>query len=170
MSLISEWSSYASAWSEIAATLTGLLFVAVSINLPRVIATPGLPGRAAESMLQLFGVTAIMSSALVPRQSLSEYGAEVLALSGSLWLFQTAIQIRYFRMKAKHPRRWGFGRMAQTLFASAPFGICGVLLLLGSPSAMYWLIPVACFRALQDLPTHGPLNRDFAIMREVEHA
>ena len=58
-----DWSSYLSAQASAAASLTGLVFVAVSINLTRVISVPGLAGRAAESIIQLFGVFIVSSAA-----------------------------------------------------------------------------------------------------------
>ena len=53
---ISEWSNLLSVQAEAAATLTGLVFVAVSINLTRVMAYPTLPGRAGESILQFLTI------------------------------------------------------------------------------------------------------------------
>jgi hypothetical protein len=52
--------------AEAAATLTGLVFVAVSINLAKIIAFPGLPSRAAESILQFLQVLFICTVALIP--------------------------------------------------------------------------------------------------------
>jgi hypothetical protein len=51
-----------------AATLTGLVFVALSINLTRIVTFPGLPGRAAESMLHFLEVFLIATMALIPSQ------------------------------------------------------------------------------------------------------
>jgi modulator of FtsH protease len=140
---VAEWSSYASVLAEVAATLTGLVFVAVSINLSRVIATPGLPGRAAETTLQLFGVVMIASSALIPRLPDAAFGMEILIVAAALWLTQTAFQIAYVRRKPDHPRWWAVARMIQSGLATAPFCICGILLLCGAPGALYWL-PIGC--------------------------
>ena len=49
---LSEWQTLFSVQAESAATLTGLVFVAVSINLSRILSSPGLAGRAAESIAQ----------------------------------------------------------------------------------------------------------------------
>jgi hypothetical protein len=43
---ISDWQTYLAVQAGAAATLTGLVFVAVSINLARILSIPGLPGRA----------------------------------------------------------------------------------------------------------------------------
>jgi hypothetical protein len=38
---IADWTNYLAAQAEVAATLTGLIFAAVSINLSRVLSIPG---------------------------------------------------------------------------------------------------------------------------------
>jgi hypothetical protein len=50
------WESLFVTEAGVAAVLAGLLFVAVSINLVKVIQHPGLPGRAAEAVGLLVGV------------------------------------------------------------------------------------------------------------------
>ena len=52
---IAGWTGFLAAAAGVAATLTGLLFVAVSINLARILEFPGLPERAAETIVQLLG-------------------------------------------------------------------------------------------------------------------
>jgi hypothetical protein len=101
---ISNWSNYLSAMAGASATLTGLVFVAVSINLSNVLSVPGLTGRAAESMTQLFGVLVLSTITLVPRQSAIALGTEILILASALWFFQTVLQIRYMRSHTGHPR------------------------------------------------------------------
>lgn len=142
---LTDWTVYLSVQAGAAATLTGLVFVAVSINLSRILSTTGLTGRAAESILQLFGVVIISTTALIPRQSPPILATELLGMGVALWLFQTAIQIRYLIAKTGHPRFWAIARMIQTLLSTLPFCVCGVLLLLGIPSGLYWLAPGCIF-------------------------
>jgi hypothetical protein len=81
---IAAWSNYLSVQAEAAATLTGLVFVAVSIHLTRVLSVPALTGRAAESILQLFGVAITSTTVLIPRRPQVVVGSEVLALGFAL--------------------------------------------------------------------------------------
>jgi hypothetical protein len=138
---IAAWSNYLSVMAEVAATLTGLVFVAVSINLGRVLSIPGLTGRAAESMMQLFGVVVISTTALIPRQPQVARGIEILIVGSSLWLVQTVLQVRYLRSKTGHPRYWAVTRIVQTQLANIPLCISGTLLLCGSEAGLYWLAP-----------------------------
>jgi hypothetical protein len=73
---ITDWNTFLAAQAGAAATLTGLVFVATSINLSRVISTPGLPGRAAESLLQLFTALIVATCALIPGQPLAAVGLD----------------------------------------------------------------------------------------------
>jgi modulator of FtsH protease len=143
--LVTAWSSYMSAQAGAAATLTGLVFVAVSINLPRVLSVPGLSGRAAESLLQLFGVVVISTTMLLPGQPQLALGTEILVVGSILWLIQTVLQLRYIRGKTGHPRSWAILRIVQTQFACVPFCIAGILLSRGSPAGLYWLAPGCVF-------------------------
>jgi len=138
---ISDWSTYLSAQASASASLTGLVFVAVSINLTRVISVPGLVGRAAESIIQLFGVFILSTAALIPGQSVVWLGAEILALASAFWLLQTVLQAIYTRRRKGHPLLWLVSRVVQTQLGSVPFFVSGVLLIRGSPAGLYWLVP-----------------------------
>ncbi len=142
---IADWSNYLAAQAEVGATLTGLVFVAVSINLSRVLAIPGLTGRAAESLMQLLGIVGIATVALIPRQPIPFLGAEIVILSALFWIIQTVLQIRYLRQRTGHPPFWIVIRMLQTQCANLPFAVSGILLLRGSPSGFYWLAPGFAF-------------------------
>jgi len=145
MNPIDAWSNYLSVQAECAATLTGLVFVAVSINLSRILSIPGLTGRAAESLLQLFGVVVISTTALIPHQPPVALGTEILTMGFALWLVQTVAQIRYMTSNTGHPRFWGITRIVQTQFANLPFFVSGILLLRGLPAGLYWLAPGLVF-------------------------
>lgn len=117
----------------------------MSINLTRILSVPGLTGRAAESLLQFFGVLLISTSALIPRQPMVALGTEVLVLGALLWLGQTWLQVRYLTSKTGHPRVWAVTRMIQTQLSSVPFCVSGILLLRGSSAGLYWLAPGFAF-------------------------
>lgn len=74
---IAGWAGFLAVAAGVAATLTGLIFVAVSINLARILEFPGLPERAAETIVQLLGAMIISLIALVPGQSALVLGVEL---------------------------------------------------------------------------------------------
>ena len=144
----SDWGTYLSAQASASASLTGLVFVAVSINRTRILSVIGLVGRAAESVIQLFGVFLISTTALVPKQSTAALGVEILALASTFWLLQTLLQAIYMRRRAGHPLRWLMSRVIQTQLSSFPFFVSGVLLIRGSSAGWYWLVPGFIFSLL----------------------
>jgi modulator of FtsH protease len=75
-----QWTGFGVAVAGATAALTGLLFVAVSINIERILRYPALP-RLAATTLTLFG-TALFASLLllVPGQSPRVLGTELLLL------------------------------------------------------------------------------------------
>lgn len=142
---LAEWQTFFTVQAGAAATLTGLVFVAVSINLNRIMAVQGLPGRAAESLTQLLQVFFVSGAALVPRQSIAALAGEILAISGVSWLLQTTAQIRYARSRRGHPWLWLVSRTVMSQVSTAPLCIAGVLLALRNPNGLYWLLPGMAF-------------------------
>lgn len=124
-----------------AATLTGLVFVAVSINLSKIMTVPGLSGRAAESVLQFLEVFLISTVALIPRQPERILAIEFLVISVLFWVAQVAVLIRYLMRRAGHPWSWFVYRAVLSQFAALPFCLTGAALLFGIPGALYWLMP-----------------------------
>jgi hypothetical protein len=139
--LISEWTTLLAVQAGASATLTGLVFVAFSINQSKIMDFPGLPGRAMESLLQLLEVFLISTVALIPRQPERILAIEILAIGTVLWGCQIMGQVRYLKLRAGHPWRWFWYRAILSLLASVPFEVAGIELLLGTPGALYWLAP-----------------------------
>ena len=138
---LSEWQVLFAVQAGAAATLTGLVFVAVSINLTRILAMPGLTGRAGDSILQFLQVFFICTVMLVPRQTWHALASEVLFVALFCWIAQVVAHVRYSKARSGHPLIWLTTRIVQTQLASIPFFIAGTYLLFGSPFGFYWLVP-----------------------------
>jgi hypothetical protein len=145
---IAEWSTLLAVEAGAAATLTGLVFVALSVNLARIVAFPGLPGRGAESILQFLEVLLISTVALIPGQSDRALATELIAIGFALWLAQVAGQILYLRKRSGHPWTWFVLRAVLSQFATVPFCVAGIALYFGAPNALYWLVPGFIFSFL----------------------
>jgi len=100
---MAEWNTPLAVVAGAAATLTGLVFVAVSINLSHVMTFPGLPRRAGESILQFLGIFFIAVVTLVPGQPPWILALEFLVIGLVSWIAQVAGQIRYLKIRAGHP-------------------------------------------------------------------
>jgi hypothetical protein len=86
------WTNFLSAEAGASAALAGLIFVAVSINIKKIIEYKGVPGRAAEALSLLIGVLLISTFGLAPNQSEKWLGSEILAIGGFLWLMTVVLQ------------------------------------------------------------------------------
>jgi hypothetical protein len=64
-----SWSELFVATAGAVAALTGLLFVAVSVNIERILKLPGLPERGALTLLLLLSAVVVSVIALIPGQS-----------------------------------------------------------------------------------------------------
>ncbi len=142
---LSEWQALLAVQAGAAATLTGLVFVSVSINLAKIIAFPGLPSRAAESIVQFLQVFFICTAMLIPRQPTTAIAAEILVIALFSWIMQNIAHVRYARSRSGHPRLWLIIRIVQTQLASIPLFIGCVYLLLDLPAGLYWLVPGFAF-------------------------
>jgi modulator of FtsH protease len=65
----SEWTDFYVAGAGASAALAGLVFVAVSINVDRILQFRGLPERAVATVMLLLSVVLISLIGLIPRQS-----------------------------------------------------------------------------------------------------
>jgi hypothetical protein len=142
-----DWSNFLVAEAGASAALAGLIFVAVSINLSKIIEYPGVSGRAAEALALLIGVLIIATLGLAPNQSRTILGAEFLAVGIVLWIFSAVLHLRQLR-RTKHPWWWLASRVTLCQLTTLSFCIAGILLILGYASGMSWLIPGCVFAFL----------------------
>ena len=75
-----NWSNFFAAEVGAIAALTGLIVVAVSINLTRILAFAQLPARAGESLVILISALLIAGFGLFPGQPVAAFGAETLGI------------------------------------------------------------------------------------------
>jgi hypothetical protein len=122
-----------------AAALTGLLFVAVSINLTRVLQFPQLPTRAAETLISLMSVLVIGTFDLVPGQPIRTYGIETAVTGLATWAILTVALIRTHKLDREYGPIWG--RVIPNQLPPLPYVVAGVLLASGRPRGMYWIVP-----------------------------
>jgi hypothetical protein len=152
---IARWSGFLAVAAEVMATLTGLIFVAVSINLARIVEFPGLPERAAETIVQLLGALIISLIALVPGQSALLVGLELAVGGAILWILQTRLQLRSFRKlrSSEASDRRPIITIALAQLAAVPFVLAGITLALGTLGGLYWLVPGLIFSMIIGVAT-----------------
>jgi hypothetical protein len=133
------WENFFVAEAGASAALAGLLFVAVSINLTRILAFPHLPGRAAEALIVLLSVLQSATFGLVPNQGAAGLGVELLATG--LWVVAVTSGIQWRARKHRHPQSRPLWRVATNQLPAFAFVLCGSFLIAGRTGGIYWLVP-----------------------------
>jgi modulator of FtsH protease len=135
--LLRDWNNFFVAELGAAAALTGLLFVAVSINLTRIMQFPHLPARAAEALLALISVLVVSTFALVPQQSAVALGLEIAITGVVVWTLETVALIR----TRKNVHQAFMVRILLNQLPGVPFVIAGGLLIAHRPAGLNWIVP-----------------------------
>src|SRR5271154_5204586 len=94
---LARWSSFFSAEVGASAALTGLLFVAISINLSKIVSNPQLASRSAKALATLAGVLLASTLCLVPGLARAGAGWALAILGAVIWLLITYWQIKASR-------------------------------------------------------------------------
>ena len=123
-----------------AAALAGLLFVAMSINIERILALPKLPSRAGGNVV-LFVLPLLLGIwLLVPGQGTTALGFEALAtglVCGGLLLWL----IRPSNRSGEGTTFWLLGSLLPSLALTALTVVGGTTLIIGHGGGLYWLAP-----------------------------
>jgi hypothetical protein len=139
---MASWDSFFQAQVGASATLAGLVFVGVSINLTKIIASDHLPNRALEALFVLWTNLVLSSLYLVPGQGLGVYGIEVIASGLVLWPVVSLLHFRSMRTIEPEFRRHGAVAAIQGhLFVLLVIAV-GVAIVLKGPPGVYGLVSV----------------------------
>ena len=134
------WTEFAAAAAGASAVLAGLVFVAVSINLEKVLEVKGLPGRAGETIATFLGALIASLLVVVPGQSNTAVGIELAVGGGVLLAGLMLIVFPGLQHQAHHPLSWRVTRVVGALATSAPIAIAGVDLLAEGGGGLYWFM------------------------------
>jgi hypothetical protein len=93
--------SYFTTIAEAAATLTGLIFVGLSLNLQRILSIKHLPARALGSLMLMTNILIISSFCLLTQQPIFWLGIEVLICGLTIWVVITRMDILMYREMVK---------------------------------------------------------------------
>ena len=115
------------------------MFVALSVNLERILRVPGLPARAGETLIVLIGAVVQCGLLLIPGLNHVALGASLLVVGVLEWAIVTAVSVTGARQQTAEPRSWNVARVIYVQIATIPVAVAGLLLLINTSGALYWL-------------------------------
>ena len=145
------WFEFAAAIVGAAAVLSGLLFVAMSINIERIMAIVTLPTRAAGTLVLFVFPLLIGTWILIPEQSSTMLGVELVAtglLGGGLLL-----QLNRPSKRAEQ-ETWGvwlLGSYVPSITVAVLTVLGGITLIAERGGGLYWVAPAVVIALLTGL-------------------
>lgn len=131
------WDDYFVALAGVAAALAGLLFVAASINLTRILSFPYLPDRAAETLALLFALLVVALFGLVPAQPTALLGVEI----GTVGVLILALASRLQAQGSDDPHRHLLLRVCTVQGPALLLLAAGASLLTARGPGLYLTVP-----------------------------
>ena len=122
------WNTFFAAEVNAAAALAGLVLVAVSINLKRILSSPPLPSRALEAFIILFVNLIVCSLGLAP-QPIEYFAVEVIVTGILTWFVICKLHLDYRRAAQGHYLRQRLALAILSQIATVPYLLGGVALL-----------------------------------------
>jgi hypothetical protein len=135
---MSGWESFFVAQVGASAAVAGLVFVGVSINLDKILKYAGLPGRTLEALIVLILALITSSLMLVPGQSNTLIGAELLGVGLLAWIWIVTLDVLNLRqLEPRYRKAWVLLRVALSQFATLPIIIAGAVTLAQGTANFY---------------------------------
>jgi hypothetical protein len=139
------WSEFNVAIAGAAAALAGLIIVALSVNIGKIIESPTLTSRAAASISSLVVAVLATAIALIPGQPVWAIGAELVAPVAAAAVME-GVAIRRI-VTAPEWVRARVGKVVTGLIPVLAFAVGTVMLLLGDASG-FAAVAVGCLTAI----------------------
>jgi modulator of FtsH protease len=133
-----DWHAFFTGAIGAAAALTGLLFVAISINLDQILKFPQLPGRAAGTLGTLLASLAASGFALAPGQSIHVLGWEILVVGLIVGLQALMVTLR--KRAPDQKLSWIIAHLVSLFCPALIFIVGGLSLVIKWGGGLYWIL------------------------------
>ena len=137
---MSDWENFLLGELGASATLTGLIFVGVSVNLMKITTRATLTNRALEALVALIVVLFISSLLLIPGQTFLAVGIEVLLIGLINWMVVGLLQLDSLHKMQPQYRLQFIPYIVLSQLAALSFVIAGIVLLILGTGGLYWIV------------------------------
>ena len=151
--LTASWSDFSVAVVGASAALTGLLVVAVSINIERILAIDALTGRSLSTMVLFIVPLVIGTLLLVPEQPRTALGVELMITGTAAGVGLLRINRPGNRGKQEPRFSWLLVRLLPSVTITTFLVVAGASLIAGVGGGLYWVAPAAIEAFLGGLVT-----------------
>ena len=145
MTTPADWQGFAEMTGGARGALTGLLFVAVSLNASRIAGHQGFRTSAAQTLVLFITPLAMAAVLLTPDQSDWALGAELIAIGlAASWILLSFRRVQHGL--PDHDKQLHiaiFNRRWPNVMVMLLFVVSGIILACGEPSGLYLLLPAS---------------------------
>jgi hypothetical protein len=134
-----EWGAFGAALAAISGALTGLLFVAVSVNATALSGSLALRSRAAQTLV-LFMASVLIAVVLTAPQPSTAVGVELVVVAVIIGAALLVLDRRAGHASEPGVTRY-IERFSPNTITAVLIGVAGVTLLARAGGGLYWLIP-----------------------------
>jgi hypothetical protein len=144
MTAPSDWQSFAEMTGGASGALTGLLFVAVSLNASRIGGHKGLRASAAQTLVLFLAPLVMAAALLAPDQADWVLGAELIAIGAvTSWILLSITRVKHNLTDDDKQLIAIFNRRGPNVMVMLLFVASGITLACGQPNGLYLLLPAA---------------------------
>ena len=136
---LADWGGFFAASAGAAAGLTGLIIVAMSVNIGTIIGIPGMTSRAGATIATLVLAVVASITALVPGQPLPLYGVEVLVFGAVAAVFAGESTVRVVAASPRGSRGMGVLKSTVVIAQVLPYLVGALLLVTDDASGLGWI-------------------------------
>jgi modulator of FtsH protease len=160
-----DWEGFAEMTGGASGALTGLLFVAVSLNAGRIAGHQGLRASAVQTLVLFIAPLVMAAVLLAPGQPDWVLGAELIVIGGiTSWVLLGIRRVKHNLNDDDKQLIAIFNRRAPNVMVMLLFVASGITLACGQPAGLYLLLPASLVAQVSGvlnawyflLPVHPP--------------
>jgi hypothetical protein len=139
-----DWTGFAEMTGGASGALTGLLFVAVSLNASQISLHPGLRASAVQTLVLFMSPLVIAAVLLTPDQRDWALGPELIAIGGvASWVLLSIRRVKHAQPDEEQRLIAVFDSRVPNVIVMLFFAASGVIVLCGQADGLYLLLPAS---------------------------